>query len=65
MTNQNDDAAVDRYHDGYDAHRNGKPCPACPDGAQGWHDREHQTKTRVTMPERPEGYYHMPIGTFD
>lgn len=59
------DAKIDRYHDGYFAHRKGLPRPACPDAAAGWDQRAIDCRVRVVMPRRPEGYYHCAPGTFD
>lgn len=59
------DAAIDAYHDGYDAHRAGKPRPAEQHAAEGWDQRARDVQVRVVMPARPEGYFHAPIGTFD
>ena len=55
------DAAIERYHDGWDAHCKGLPCPAEADAAEGWRNRERDQKVVVVMPQRPEGYYHMPL----
>lgn len=59
------DQKIDRWHDGYFAHRDGKPQPSDPDAAAGWQHREDSRQVRVAMCSRPEGYYHAPIGTFD
>lgn len=60
-----EDAAIDRFHSGCDAHKSGLPCPTEKDAAQGWMAREQACRTHVVMPRRPEGYYHAPIGTFE
>lgn len=60
-----EDAAIDRFHAGYDAHKRGEPCPIEKDARDGWSTRAHACQVRVVMPRRPEGYYHMPLGTFE
>ncbi len=63
-----DDAAEDRinrFHDGYWAHKRGEARPNDPHAAAGWDDRARDQKVRVIMPARPEGYYHAKPGTFD
>lgn len=62
---EDNDAAIDAFHDGYDLFRKGKPRPECSLMAQGWDDAQRASRVRVVMPSRPEGYYHMPVGTFD
>ena len=57
--NDDTDAAIDAYHDGWGAHRAGRSCPADRDGADGWNDRAKSLLVRVVMIERPEGYYHV------
>lgn len=59
------DAKIDRFHDGYFAHKRGEPRPSCQDGAAGWDHRAQDCKVQVVMPARPEGYYHCAPGTFD
>lgn len=59
------DVRCDKYHDGYDAFCRRQPCPTEQHAANGWRNAEAASQTVVVMPERPEGYYHMPIGTFD
>lgn len=54
------DAACDRWHKGYFA----KERPTDPDELEGWLHRRNEAPP-PRMPERPEGYYHMPLGTFD
>lgn len=56
---------IDLYHEGYFAHRDGKPRPSDEHAAAGWDDRKRDSLVRVVMPARPEGYYHAPVGTFD
>jgi hypothetical protein len=60
-----EDAAIDRFHAGYDAHWAGQPCPTEKDAAEGWKTRDREGRVQVVMPARPEGYYHMPLGTFE
>lgn len=55
------DAKCDRWHKGYFA----KERPTDPDELEGWLHAREQAKVRVVMPERPEDYYHMPLGTFE
>jgi hypothetical protein len=55
------EAACDRWHDGYFA----KTRPTDPDELGGWLQAREDAKVRVVMPTRPEGYYHMPLGSFD
>lgn len=60
------DAQIDLWHDGaLDALR-GKPRASNdPDYSAGFDHGLETRGTRVQMPSRPEGYYHMPLGTFD
>ena len=67
-------ARIDAFHDGYFAHKARKPLSDNPHGldiglatawADGWNERENDQKVVVVMPHRPEGYYHMPVGSFD
>lgn len=55
---------TDAYCAGYLAGRRGGPKPDDPDGAEGWTDGKDASQVRVVMPARPEGYYHMPLGSF-
>lgn len=59
------EAAIEQYHAGYDMFRQGKSCPAEAKMVEGWRDAQRASRVRVIMPRRPEGYYHMPIGTYD
>ena len=59
------DAAIDAFHDGYSLFLRRKPRPECPIMANGWDDAQRASRVRVVMPERPEGYYHLPLGTFE
>lgn len=55
------DAKVDRWHDGYFA----KTRPTDPDELDGWLHAQNERRVTVSMPARPEGYYHSAPGTFD
>jgi hypothetical protein len=57
------DAKIDRWHDGYFAAVRGEPRPTEFDAGQGWDHRANEVP--VVEVERPEGYYHAPIGTFE
>lgn len=59
------DARIDRFHDGYFAHKRGEARPTDADAAAGWDQRAIDCRVRVVMPRRPEGYYHAAPGTFD
>jgi hypothetical protein len=60
------DDAIDAWHDGWFAGNTGKPVTECPHFAAGWFEGRCDRLYRKPpiMPERPEGYYHMPLGTF-
>lgn len=61
-----DDAAIDRWHDGVlDALRGNAMASADADYLEGYAHGRKEAKVRVVMPARPEGYYHMPLGTFE
>ena len=60
-TAEDNDAAIDRWHNGYFA----KERPTDPDELAGWLQAIEDRKIVVVTPARPEGYYHMPLGTFD
>lgn len=61
-----DDAAIDRWHDGWlDGHRAKPRASEDPDYLKGYEQGADQRNVVVVMPSRPEGYYHMPLGTFD
>lgn len=62
---EDDEAAIDAYHDGYDAFWKGQPKPDGSHQAAGWTDAQRASRVRVVMPRRPEGYYHAPVGSFD
>lgn len=55
------DAACDRWHNGYFA----KERPTDPDELAGWLQAKQDRARPVPQIARPEGYYHMPLGTFD
>lgn len=60
------EAKIDRWNDGaLDALRYRPKASSDPDYLEGYADGEDQRKVQVVMPERPEGYYHAPLGTFD
>ena len=59
------DAAIDAFHDGYRMFLKKQPRPADPIMADGWDDAQRESRVRVVMPKRPEGYYHLPLGTFE
>lgn len=65
MQFDDDDKAIDAFHDGYRLFRQRKPRPACPIMADGWDDAQRASRVRVQAVERPEGYYHMPLGSFE
>lgn len=61
-----DDAAIDRWHDGaLDCYRGRVKASDDKDYLEGWAFAKDDIQHRVAQPERPEGYYHMPLGTFD
>lgn len=61
-----DDAAIDRWHDGwFDGHRAKPKASDDADYLKGYDEGHDARKVVVVMPARPEGYYHMPLGTFD
>lgn len=61
-----DDAAIDRWHDGaLDALNHRPKASDDADYLKGYAHGEEERKVVVVMPARPEGYYHMPLGTFD
>lgn len=60
------DAKLDRWHDGVlDALRYKPSMSVDPDYLEGYNHGLNERLVRVVMPARPEGYYHMPLGTFD
>jgi len=66
MVLQHDDASNDRWHDGaMDCYRGRPKASEDKDYLDGWVHAETDLTTRVVTPVRPEGYYHMPVGTFD
>jgi len=60
-----DETLIDRWHDGYFANLAGLKRPIDPVAAEGWQAREHAKGVAIVQPSRPEGYYHMPIGSFE
>lgn len=61
-----DDAKLDRWNDGaLDALRGKAKASDDADYLEGYADGERSAHVVVVMPRRPEGYYHMPLGTFD
>ena len=60
-----DDAAIDRWHDGVlDALRFRAIASDDADYMEGYKHGIRDRQVEVVMPARPEGYYHMPLGTF-
>ena len=61
-----DDAAIDRWHDGVLAALRYQPSMSVdPDYLEGYNYGLEERRVQVVMPARPEGYYHMPLGSFD
>ena len=61
-----DDATADRWNDGaLDGCRGNAAASDDADYLEGYAHGLESRKVRVTIPSRPEGYYHAPIGTFD
>lgn len=61
-----DDAAIDRWHDGaLDCYRGRPKASDDKDYLEGYAHAESEKDVRPNIPERPEGYYHAPLGTFD
>ena len=61
-----DDKKIDRWNDGaIDGCRNNKPASDDADYLDGYRQGQEDRKVRAIMPKRPEGYYHLPIGTFE
>lgn len=60
------DAAIDRWHDGaIDAYARKARASADADYLAGYDFALDDLKSRPPVIERPEGYYHAPIGAFD
>jgi hypothetical protein len=59
------EAAADAYAAGFLGYGRGEPRPADPHAAEGWDEARAMRDVRVVMPRRPEGYWHMPLGTFE
>lgn len=61
-----DEAAIDRWNDGaLDGCRGVRPRSNDADYLSGHAHGSDERKVRVVLPVRPEGYYHLPVGTFD
>lgn len=61
-----DDAAIDRWNDGaLDAIRGKARQMQDADYLDGYEHGLREARVVVVMPERPEGYYHAPLGAFD
>jgi hypothetical protein len=62
-----DDVAIDFWHDGVLDALRGRPAasPRNPDYFAGYEHGLREARVAPVMPERPEGYYHAPIGTFE
>jgi len=57
------DTEMDLWNDAALAAMRGKPRPADdPHSAEGYAYGLEARKVQVVMPERPEGYYHQPLG---
>lgn len=67
VADRENERRCDQYNSGWLAGYGGKPITDDPDFAAGWREGQHERRNPVVvvMPERPEGYYHAPIGTFD
>ena len=62
----NDESHLDRWNDGaIDGCHGRKPRSQDADYLAGYEHGKHERKVRAVMPERPEGYYHAAVGTFD
>lgn len=60
-----DDAAIDRWNDGVlDALRGKARASDDKDYTEGYEHGLEEAKVVVVMPDRPEGYYHMPLEQF-
>jgi hypothetical protein len=60
------DRLIEQYHLGWDDHKRGEIRPShYPYRAEGWDARDIAVHVRVIEVVRVEGYYHMPLGTFD
>ena len=59
------DRKIDLWHDGYFMRRRGEARPTDADMASGWDEANREPSFRAAQVERPEGYYHAPIGTFE
>lgn len=60
------DEEIDRWNDGaLDALRFKPKASEDKHYLEGYAHGEQERRVQVVMPARPEGYYHMPLGTFD
>lgn len=60
------DAQIDRWHDGVlDALRHKPSVSEDADYLEGYAEGIEIAKVRPAEVARPEGYYHMPLGTFE
>lgn len=60
------DTNIDLWSDGaLDGCRGRKAQSDNPIYLDGYRHGQSERKVRVVMPRRPEGYYHMPVGTFE
>ena len=63
---QTNEATLDLWNDGaIDGCRGRKARSADVTYLDGYRHGQGERKVRVVMPRRPEGYYHLPLGTFD
>lgn len=61
-----DDEAADRWNNAALAALRGQPCPGTDaDSREGYRHGLEERKKRPVYAPRPEGYYHLPIGTFE
>jgi hypothetical protein len=67
LNGDDNDAEIDAWHDGYFAGRRNAPVSDDPNFAEGWFKGRCEIlyPTSVVQVERPEGYYHAPLGTFE
>jgi hypothetical protein len=61
-----DESHLDRWNDGaIDGFKGVAPRNNDADYLSGHAEGKRDRKVRVVVPARPEGYYHLPVGTFD
>ena len=61
-----DHAKNDRWNDGaIDGYRGREPQSEDFDYLDGYREGQREAKVQHVSPARPEGYYHLPLGTFD